>query len=90
MARLREVAVNIVDWPHVNERAGHDPRQNGSLRRLLGRRRRTRTVGPQPRPSTTRSQPKGATMPAGNAFVWTVVGVLAVIALIIWIAPHIH
>lgn len=29
-------------------------------------------------------------MPAGNAFVWTVVGVLAVIALIIWIAPHIH
>lgn len=29
-------------------------------------------------------------MPGGNNLVWLVVGVLAIIALIIWIAPHIN
>jgi uncharacterized membrane protein len=29
-------------------------------------------------------------MPNGNNLVWLVVGVLAIVALVIWISPHVH
>lgn len=29
-------------------------------------------------------------MPQGSNLIWTIVGVLAIIALIIWLAPHIN
>lgn len=29
-------------------------------------------------------------MPPGNNVIWTIVGVLLVIAIVVWLIPHIH